>query len=154
MIKTENLTTMNEALDKYILPDFMDGYRRLEGLIEELERESEDPVGHLLIEKKDLAAFSRVWKAEPAKFVEVIAVRWVETMKAIFETINKPSRCEHCHGEVPTVNSSINSKHDGRRAIVGLIPKDGVLAVGAEGDVWHFKIAYCPYCGQELEGKQ
>lgn len=80
-MKNIDLITMNEALEKYVIPDFMNGYRRLENLIMELEVEAEDATDSLLIEKKDLAAFNHIWKSEPAKFVEIIAVAWVSAVE-------------------------------------------------------------------------
>ncbi|GEL39097.1 hypothetical protein LPA06_19480 [Lacticaseibacillus paracasei subsp. tolerans] len=80
-------STMETALKGYILPDNMDGYTRLDTLIEILEEECEaeeiDENG--LIAEKDLPAFRRMWKESPAEFVEIIAVEWVRTMEEIMK---------------------------------------------------------------------
>lgn len=75
----EDKSVMEDALKDYILPDNMDGHTSLSELIGTIKAEvkSNYTEDNDIIAKQNLPAFKRIWKNDPALFVEIIAEAWV-----------------------------------------------------------------------------
>ncbi|MES5890781.1 hypothetical protein OIU41_11980 [Lacticaseibacillus paracasei] len=83
----KDASTVQSALGKYILADFMDGYSNLEDLIDSLENKPK-----YLVEEKDIDAFDRLYNYDPNKFVEIISSEWRE-----MEACNINALLDYCH---------------------------------------------------------
>ena len=85
----KDVSTVQSALRKYILADFMDGDgdSDLEDLIDSLENKPK-----YLVEGKDIDAFDRLYNYDQAKFVEIISSEWHEV-----EACNINALLDYCH---------------------------------------------------------